>query len=154
MFQKKDLLILANLRKNSRESLTRLSKRTSIPVSTIYDKLRTFKNGLITKHTTLVDFEKLGFHTRANILLKIERDQRNDAKEFLIKSLHVNSVSKISNGYDYLVEAIFKNVKDVEDFLDIFEGKFNIEKTQIFYIIEDLKKEAFMENDQLIDLVA
>ncbi len=153
MISTKDLMILANLRKNSRESLTRLSRKTRIPVSTLYDKLKSYSNGIITKHTAIIDFTKLGFHTRANILVKISREQREGAKAFLVNNHNVNSVYKISNGYDYLIEAVFRNVKDIEDFLEQFETKFQIEEKQVYYVIEDIKKEAFMENDELVGIL-
>ena len=153
MLPKKDLLILANLRNNARESLTTMSKKTSIPVSTIYDKIRLHQKGLIKKHTTLIDFGQLGFHTRANILIKMEREEREKAKDFLVKHHHVNSVYKISSGFDYLVEAIFKNVKDVEDFMDVLQDRFKILQTQIYYVVEDLKNEAFMDTQELLDVI-
>ena len=66
---------------------------------------------------------------------------------------NINSIYKISNGFDFLVEGVFKNVKDVEDFIDHFGGKFKTEQVQVHYIIEDIKKEAFMNDAQLISMV-
>lgn len=81
---KKGLLLMTFLRKNARENLTRLSRKTSIPVSTIYDKLKGYDGNLIVKHTTLLDFSKLGFNARANILLKVERSLREELRSFLL----------------------------------------------------------------------
>jgi len=36
----KDLLILSELRQNARETLTKMSKHTGIPISTIFDKIK------------------------------------------------------------------------------------------------------------------
>jgi len=153
MINKKDLLILSYLRKNSRETLTKISRKTSIPISTIYDKLKYYHENLITKHTTLIDFAKLGFNARSNIMVKVDRTERNDVKKFLTNNPNINSVYKISSGYDFLIEGIFKNVKDVEDFIDVFGNKFKIEQTQVYYIIEDIKKEGFMNEEELLDMV-
>jgi len=62
---------------------------------------------------------KLGFNARANIMVRVDRDSREEARNFLINHQNVNSVYKISNGFDFLIEGIFKNVRDVEDFIDI-----------------------------------
>src|SRR3989344_956605 len=153
MLPKKDLLILTELRTNSRETLTQISRHTGVPISTIFDKIKYYQGNLILKHTTLIDFSKLGFNARADIMVKVDRDVREKAKEFLTNHQNVNSVFKISNGFDFLVEGVFKNVKDVEDFIDSFGGKFKLEHVQVYYIIEDIKKEAFMNDLQLLDMV-
>lgn len=153
MISKKDLLILTELRKNARETLTRISRKTSIPVSTIFDKIRCYQGDLITKHTALIDFSKLGYNARANIMIKVDRNAREEARQFLFNHHNVNSVYKISNGFDFLIEGIFKNVKDVEDFIDVLGGKFKLEQTQVHYIVEDIKKEAFMNDGQLLDII-
>ncbi len=153
MLLKKDLLILSELRKNSRETLTRISKRTSIPISTIFDKIKYYQGDIITKHTTLIDFTKLGFNARANIMVKVDRSVREEARRFLVNHQNINTIYKISNGFDFLIEGIFKNVKDVEDFIDILGERFKLEQSQVYYIVEDIKKEAFMDNSDLLDMV-
>ena len=153
MLPKKDLLILSELRSNSRETLTKISKNTGIPISTIFDKIKYYQGSLITKHTTLIDFSKLGFNARANIMVKVDRDKREEARKFLLSHQNINSVYKVSNGFDFLIEGIFKNVKEVEDFIDLLGGKFKLEQTQVYYIIEDIKKESFMNNNELLNLV-
>jgi len=149
----KDILLISNLRNNARETLTRISKRTNIPISTIYDKLKSYERNLIRKHTSLLDFNKLGFNARANIMIKVERSVRDEIKDYLIKHQNVNSVYKINNGFDFLVEGIFKHMKDLEDFMENLEDKFEIKNKQIHYIIEDIKRESFMSDSLTFSLV-
>jgi DNA-binding Lrp family transcriptional regulator len=118
---------------------------TSIPVSTIFDKLREFEKGLIQKHTTLIDFKKLGFDIRIDILFKISREFREEFKEFLMANENVNSIYRINNGFDYLVEAIFKDMADLQRFTELLE-KFKIEAKQELFILEDLKRESFLSD--------
>ena len=153
MLTKKDLLILTQLRNNSRETLTKISKNTGVPISTIFDKIKCYQSSLIKKHTTLIDFSRLGFNARVNIMVKVDREKREEARKFLLSHQNTNSVYKVSNGFDFLIEGIFKNVKEVEDFIDFLGGKFRLEQTQVYYIIEDVKKESFMNNNELLDLV-
>jgi len=150
---KKGLLLMSFLRKNARENLTRLSRKTNIPVSTIYDKLKSFDGDLILKHTALLNFAKLGFNARANILIKVQRQARNDVKRFLAAHHNVNSIYKISNGFDFMIEGVFKHVKDVEDFLETISNNFVVEKQDVYYVIEDVKKECFLNDRDLVELV-
>lgn len=145
----KDVKIIAHLRQNARMPLTKMSKATHIPVSTIFDRLRFNENELITKHTSLLNFSKLGYNTRANITIKVERDDKDNLKEFLMKHHSVNSVYKINNGFDFMIEGIFKQINDLEEFIELLESKFQIKDHKTFFVIEDLKREAFLTNEHL-----
>ncbi|MBU4501728.1 MAG: Lrp/AsnC family transcriptional regulator [Nanoarchaeota archaeon] len=149
MIKKTDLIIISSLRQNAREKLTEMSRKTRIPVSTIFDRIKLHEGGLIKKHTALVDFGKLGYNTRANIILKVKREHREDVREFLMKHPSVNSAFKINNGYDFSIETVFQNIKEVEDFIELLEDKFSIKSKQVFYVIDELKKEAFLSNPAL-----
>ena len=148
MINKKDLLIITNLRNNARMPLTKMSRTTHIPVSTIFDRLKI--NDIIVRHTTLLDFSKLGYKVRAQIAFKVDRDDKEALRECLMKHQSCNSVLKINNGYDFMIEGIFKELNEMEDFLEQLEQKFKILEKTTFYIIEDLKKEAFMSNPDLV----
>ncbi|MBW3021228.1 Lrp/AsnC family transcriptional regulator [Candidatus Woesearchaeota archaeon] len=151
---KKDLKIISHLRSDARMSLTNLSRKTSIPVTTIFDRIKVQqKDKVIKKFTSLLNFNELGYNTRANIALRVDREDKEELKEHLIKHENVNSVSRINNGYDFMVEGIFKQMVDLEDFLDKLEQRFKILDKKSFFIIEDLKKEDFM-NDQSLMLEA
>jgi DNA-binding Lrp family transcriptional regulator len=149
----KDIVLMAHLRSNSRETLTKMSRSTRIPISTLYDKLKQHEKGLIQKHTCLVDFTKLGFNTKVNILIKVERELREEVKNFLVKDFNVNSVYKINSGYDFMVEGIFKHIKDMEDFLERLDEKFKLKEKQVYYVIEDIKREGFMADPQTVSLL-
>jgi DNA-binding Lrp family transcriptional regulator len=149
MIKKKDLMILYYLRKNARESLTNISKSTRIPISTIYEKLRASKGKLIIKHTSLINFGMIGFNARANILLKGAKTSRKDLYQYLYYNENVNSMYKINNGYDYLLECIFSDMKELEDFVDLMDEKFGLERKDVYYIIDDIKREMFLSDPKL-----
>jgi DNA-binding Lrp family transcriptional regulator len=149
---KKELLILTYLRQNSRLKLTKLSKLTGIPVSTIFDRIKA-RSKLIQKHTTLINFQELGYTTRATITLKTKKEQRQKLQEHLINHSQINSTYRINNGYDFLIEGIFRHIKELEDFLETLEEKFVIKAKQVYYIIEDLKREAFMSRPENVQMI-
>lgn len=143
---RRDITLMMFFRRNARENLTQISRLTHIPVSTIFDKLREFERDLIQKHTTLVDFRRLGFDIRINALYKVSMDAREEFKEFLMTSEHVNSVFRINNGYDYMVEAIFRDMSDLQRFTELLD-RFKIESKQEFFVLEDLKRESFLTDE-------
>ncbi len=153
MVNKKDLVVMAYLRQNSRMKLTKMSRLSKLPVSTIFDRMKYHEGGLIRKHICLLDFSRLGFHTRANIMLSIGKHDKEAAREHLQKSQNVNSIYKINNGFDFLVEVVFRNINDLEGFLESLDSKFDIKQKKVHYIIDDIKREAFMSNPETIDLL-
>ncbi len=153
MVNKKDLVVMAYLRQNSRMKLTKMSRLAKLPVSTIFDRMKYHEGGLIRKHICLIDFSMLGFHTRANIMLSIGKHDKEAAREHLKKSQNVNSIYKINNGFDFLVEVVFRNINDLDGFIESLDSKFDIKQKKVHYIIDDIKREAFMSNPETIDLL-
>lgn len=139
----KDQKIIVELRKDARAQLTQISKQTGIPISTIFDKLRNKLGGAITRHVALLDFEALGFTTRAHICLKCAKSTREKTYNMLVNHHNINSLYKINNGYDFLIEGIFKNIREVEEFNERLEEEYNVRTKQIFYIIDEIAREQF-----------
>lgn len=146
---KKDIKIITHLRQDARMPLTKMSKKTHIPVSTIFDRLQS-KDIAIVKHTSLLNFPKLGYNTIAKITLKVEKEDRQNLKEFLLKHQSINSVCRINNGYDFMVEGIFTGIQEMEEFIEKVENRFRISDTQSFFVLEYLKREAFLSQPQLL----
>ena len=82
---------------------------------------------------------------------KFEREEK--IRETLLKNKSINSCYKINNGYDYLVEGVFKEITHVQHFIEELETKLDIEEKQVFYILEDLRKEDFLSSPEYIKLV-
>lgn len=147
MINKKEILILSNLRKNGREKLTTISQKTKIPVSTIFERIRNYeKNHIIRKHSCLLNFSKLGFEFDVCILIKSNKEEKDKLKDFLLSKTCLNSIFKTSNSYDFLVEGIFRDMQELQDFLDNLENEFNLVRNDILYIVNELKREDFLNN--------
>lgn len=144
--KRKEFVIVSALRQDSRSSLTRMSKMTRIPVSTLHDKLKGYKGNLIKKNTTIVDFGRLGYNTRATVMFKINKAQRYPFIDCLKASSNINTLVKINNGFDVMAEFIFENIKEMEDYMEFLDKKFTIEKKETYYLIEDIKREEFLAN--------
>jgi DNA-binding Lrp family transcriptional regulator len=150
MINKKDLAIISHLRTNARMPLTKMSRKIQIPVSTIFDRLKIGEREFIQKHTCLLDFSKLGYKIRSNIIFKVEREDKEALKDYLMKHSAVNSLYKINNGFDFMLEGVFKDMQEMERFMDELDKRFKITEKSSFYIIEDLKRESFMSNPNMI----
>ena len=141
---KKDLLLISKLRENSRIKLTSLSKETSVPISTIFDRLKDFNKKEIQKFSCIVDFSKLGFPIKTKILVKVNSHERDKLEKHLNCNEKVNSLFKINNGYNFLIEGIFKSLKESENFIEKLEKEYNIENIQSFYVLDEIKRESFI----------
>lgn len=143
MRKEKELLLLSHLRSNARESLTRISKKTRIPISTIFDKIRTYEEDIIQKHTSLLDFRKLGFDVKAHVLFRINREHRDDFGRFLLQHPCVNSVFRVNNGFDFIVEVITKTLTELDTFFDETQ-RYAVEARQEYFVLNDVLREGFL----------
>lgn len=139
---KNAMAVLSVLRQNSRASLTEISKKTKIPISTIHEMLK--RQTVIRQYTCILNYESIGFSTRAKILLKAAKTNKPALIEYLMSHFNVNSLYKVNSGYDLLVEAAFPGIKDMEEFLEALECDFKVRSKQVYYIIDELAKEKFM----------
>ena len=144
---------MPRLRGNARESLTHMSRKTAIPVSTIHDHLKQYEGIFIRRHTALLDFSKLGFNALANVLVKVGKHGKAAFLESLTKAVNVNSVFRVNNGFDFMFEVVFRGICELEDYLEKMTENFPIEAKAVYYVIYDVRREAFLSNPESVFLV-
>lgn len=142
--------IISHLRKNTREKLTSLSRKTHVPVSTIFENLKNDFDKYIVKHTCILDFNKIGFNIKANLLLKFKAENKKEGIDYISKNLYVNSLAKVNNGYDLIAEVICKDMASLEEFIEQLELNTKIKKKEVFYVMEDIKREEFFTQPELV----
>lgn len=144
--KKGELKILQALRENSRRSLTDISNLTRVPLSSVFKKVHKFEESLVKKYTSLVNFNLLGFAIRVDLILKSKN--RDQLKKFLVEHPNVNSLYRVSQGFDFFVETVFPSMLEFEDFVE--ELNVLVVDKQVFHIIEDLRREDFsLKNEQV-----
>ncbi|MFH1316728.1 MAG: Lrp/AsnC family transcriptional regulator [Candidatus Woesearchaeota archaeon] len=146
MINEKDLEIIAHLREDGRKTLTNMSRELKMPISTIFDRMRKFDGNIMRRYVGLIDFQSLGYNARAQVMIKSIKSRKNELLEFLMKHENVNSVFKINNGFDFMIDIIFRNVRDLEDFIEKLDEKYRVKTKISYYIIDELKKEEFLSN--------
>lgn len=147
----KEEILLTYLRKDGRMPLTQMSKESGVAISTLHDRLR--KTACIMKVTALLNFTRLGYFTKAHIFLKAHKLYRDQLFSYLMEHYHVNNLYKINNGYDFLLECVFKDLRDLEDFLQELDDKFKVTAPIVHYIISDLKREGFYSDTKRLGIV-
>ena len=137
-------ILLSHLRNDARKSLVKIADETNMPLSTVYEKLRQFERDFIKKHTCIVDFKKLGYIVRINMVLKVKKDQREKLHDYLVNEKRINSIYRVNSNNDFMVECLFKDYKEYKEFNEEIDEKFAIENKHVFHLIEDVKEEGFL----------
>jgi Lrp/AsnC family transcriptional regulator, leucine-responsive regulatory protein len=153
MQKEKEILILGHFRNDARISLTKLSKITKVPVSTIFDKIKEYKKtNLIRKYTSLIDFKKLGYEIRTQMLISAGKESKDDLQKFFVNHPRVNNVFRINNGFDFLVESIFKDMQELDEFTKALDEFGPLQKKE-FFVMEDIKREEFLGLNPVLGIV-
>ncbi len=150
MITKTDLIVLAHFRQDARCRLTTLSRKTGIPVSTLFDKLREYEPNIVPKTISLLNFEALGFTTHVNVLIKAGKEERH-LREHLLKHPSVNSLYKVHDGFDFLAEGVFRHLRELDNFVQQLKQQFFARSIEVQYLVDDLKREGFLSDPTLVE---
>ena len=134
---------LQHLREDARKKLTSITKKTNIPISTLFDFLQELQGTLFTRSTVLLNYPQLGYHAQAYIFVRVRPECKEKLRKHLLTQSNVNTVHKINNGWDFVVETIHKNIKELDSYLEILEKEYGVEQKEIHYLIDEVKREGF-----------
>ena len=132
--------MLKEFRRNSRSKLTDISKKTNIPVTTLFERMKTLNEYFI-KNTTLIDFSKLDYPLMIMYIIKISDEMKERFKKDIEKNPNLNNMHRISGKYNYLIESYFKTLKEANEFYE-FLNKYSDSIIE-HQIINEIKKEEF-----------
>ena len=120
--------LLNELRRDSRRSLTEISIRTGIPLSSVFKILARLEKELICRYAAFVDFTKLGYPLKTGVFLKAAI--KNELEDFLSRNPSLNTFLRVSGEYDYFAELLFRDMKDCQDFIDSLKDNELIKKLE------------------------
>ncbi|MBI2548861.1 Lrp/AsnC family transcriptional regulator [Candidatus Woesearchaeota archaeon] len=138
-------ILLHYLRNNARISLTEISKRSGIPLSTVFHTLKRLEKKVIARHVSLLDREQLGYPLQVYFLVASE--EKKALITFLVHHPAINTVVRLLQDYDVMAEAYFKNMKELMSFREQLQN-FGITHHEEIPIIEELQKESFSVNHE------
>ena len=137
----KDLEIIKHLRTNSRYPLIQISKNTGIPLSTVFDRIKQNEKNTITKHTSLVDFNKLGFGIR--VITLFQTTKAEEMCDYFCKHDSINTMYKINGQYNIFMDAIFGTMSEYLKFVDETK-EFDIQGKTENFVVETMSYENFL----------
>ena len=144
MLSKSEFEVLSHLREDSRERFTNIARKTGISKLTVSNIAKRLQALGIIKYTALLDFRNMGYGIITSFALKC--NQKSRLNDFLLSHPNINTLSTIEGKYDFFAEGVFRNMKDMHDFIEELDG-FGIENMQQIHLIEDIKKESFLVSD-------
>ena len=123
-----DKKILTNLYKNSRATLSELSKKVGLPKENIHYRIKRFEKENIINYIPYVNLSKLGYNY---FLIRLRIDPMNNKYESTINSIkNLKQViwlseEKIQQSKDYNINIIYieKVLSKAEDFVDNYREK-------------------------------
>lgn len=139
--KKEEEKILKLLRQNSRKQLTEISKDLDVAIATVFERLKRVNKNVI-KNTTLFNFKEISYPITVVYALKIDDEKKDDLKYFLEHCSNVNNLFRSTNGYNFLLEAIFKDLSEEHNFSESIDS-IGVKKKISHQIIQELKKEEF-----------
>ena len=139
----KDKEIIKEMRKGKRLNVSKIARRLNLPVSTVSDRIRSIEKRYVIKHSSLLNYPKLGYLAHAKLAVRIKPEKRQQFVGFLKGEGCVNSVYHVNSGFDFLVEVVFKNHILLKQWVENAKKQFNLDITT-FQILKIEEKEGFM----------
>ena len=134
----KVISLVNELREDSRRSLTEISCKAGIPLSTAFKMLRRTEGEMIIKNTCLIDFARLGYPLKIGLFLGT--GNKRELISLLTNHLNLNSFFRLSGDYDYYAELFFKDLAGFQDFIEEIS---DIVKKVSVHFVADIEQEVF-----------
>lgn len=147
MIDKKDEIILNELKKNARESTKTIASNIKIPRVTVHDRInKMIQKGIIKSFNVTIDYKKIGYSSEVFIFVSFlfnpEVSQRQLAKR-IARIPGVYEVHIISGEYDLLLKVRGKSLEDIGKLVvDKLRKLKGVGKTLTFARFETVKEET------------
>jgi len=143
---KKDEQIIEILKENSKLSTQQISKKTSIPITTVHNRIKKLeKEGVIKKYTIVLDHKKTGkpisayvlIITDSKLLKQIKKTQQDIIKKL---KLHpsIEEAAIVTGGTDIIIKVRVKDMDEldklIEEYIRNVDG---VDSTQTMVILNE-----------------
>lgn len=113
-----DLAILRSLIKNSRITLSLMSKEIDVPDATISNRLKKLESEIINRYTIILDWQKIGLEITSIIIIQTESEKHELVKEMLSRLEEVSEVYSVSGEYDILIKVWVKSIEELNKLIN------------------------------------
>jgi len=147
MIDEKDEMIIAELKKNARDSTKDIAARINIPRVTVHDRIQKMKQqGIIKSFNVSLDYKKIGYGTEVFIFISFiptsEVSQRQLAHR-IAQLPGVHEVHIISGEYDLLLKVRGRTLEDIGTLVvDRLRQMKGVGRTLTFACFETVKEDV------------
>lgn len=145
MVDKKDIIILKELKRNGRLSAQEISKKTGIAVTTVFNRIKRMeKTGVIKGYAVVADEGKIGRSIAAYILITVDYNllkKKKITQQELAVELKghefVDEVSMVTGSSDIIVRLRTMDVSQLNEFVTKYLRNIDgVERTETAVILE------------------
>lgn len=113
-----DTAILRSLIKNSRITISQMSKEIDVPDATISNRLKKLEDNVIKRYTLILDWQKVGLEITAMIIIQTESEKHESVKEELSRLEEVSEVYSVSGEYDILIKVWVPGIEELNQLIN------------------------------------
>jgi Lrp/AsnC family transcriptional regulator, regulator for asnA, asnC and gidA len=108
-----DSEIIRSLVKNSRITLSQMSKEINVPDATISNRLKKLEETVIKQYTLVLDSDATGLKVTAIIIIQTESEKHENVELELSKLEEVSEVYSVSGEYDILIKVWAHSIEEL-----------------------------------------
>jgi Lrp/AsnC family transcriptional regulator for asnA, asnC and gidA len=138
-----DLEIIRLMRTGKRLNISNIARQLNLPISTVSDRIRRIEKKYVLKRTSVLDYPRLGYFANARIAMKVNPEKKSEFLSFLRQEECVNSIYHINDGFDFLIDCVWKDAISRKNWICGLSARFPVE-FHIFNIIKVEEKERFV----------
>lgn len=140
----KDERILDVLKENSKLSTQQISKKTSIPITTVHHRIKKLVGeGIIKRYTIDLDYKKIGKPISAYVLTNVDykmlkqmkKTQQDIAKKLKLHQA-IEEVSMITGITDIIIKTRVKDINELNNLIDRYIRNLDgVDRTQTLIVL-------------------
>lgn len=138
-----DLLLLAQLRTDARQSVLALSDTVDLCRITVAKRLSVLRQHVIQKYTALLDFQQLGFSVRVQLNAHPVQEDCSIFERFIRQQECLNNLYVASQGTAYIADLLFQTNTEADVFLSRLDSAFSFIEKHVYFINQELVREHF-----------
>jgi Lrp/AsnC family transcriptional regulator for asnA, asnC and gidA len=140
-----DSNILRLLKQNSRLSYLEMSRQTGISDATIQFRIKRLKErGIIKKFTITIDPASIGYKVVAIMLVQIDADMHDAAKNALSKIPEISEIYSVLGEYDLFIKVWARSLEELNELInDKIRSTEGIKDLLEIVVVERVKDETF-----------
>jgi DNA-binding Lrp family transcriptional regulator len=135
---KKDTLIISELKENSRQTVREIAKKTKLRPSTVHLRMQKLQDeGVIERYTVKLDNKR----SEENFIVFILVSTNKLIPNSFFNSRHIKEVFGITGEYDLIMKCKFKDIEEFNTFVLSFRSYPQIDKTVTMVATVTLKED-------------